>query len=385
MIPLYTNKQKTGSTPFILLILCLGILLSSCAMPPALQSVDCQGFPFDKEFPGDDHRPLRVNYDLSYKWDTGRDGVYYRFYYRYKKDMKFPENVYNDIHLPHSVKEEKYIAKRIARDREFDKKYAGEIKKKLLAVAKKEWVPPRDAKYKKWWKKTYKIKPMGFRYEKGYTWVKYPYYLTGDLLPEGLETPASFFSSTFFSKYIVAEHHRDYLKNYFISAKIWPKSSRFYDGVMGMARVGGLVASRFDANFAEYVLTYYYYKSYNSLAERRKTAEDLAAYYYEIAFRASAEHLYIYNDILSSGERCDYADHAAKRIYDYIISAFMDKKKFQQIRGEYKDELLEACWTNQLHTVLPDKLPHQRNKEEKRQFHILEKLVLSGEKRCIND
>jgi hypothetical protein len=183
----------------------------------------------------------------------------------------------------------------------------------------------------------------------------------------------------------VAEHHKDYLKNYFIPAKSWPRSRRFYERIMEISRVGGMVASRFDANFAEYVLTYYYYKNYNSLEDRRKVAEDLATYYYEVAFRASAEHFYMDMQLLSSGDRCKFANHAAKRIYDYIITAFMDKEKFQQIRDEYKDELLYACWINQLYTALPDKLYSQRNVEEKRQFHLLKKHVFSGEKRCLND
>lgn len=347
-----------------------------------MQSVSCGGFPFDKEFPGPEQRPFAVRYDKSYKWNTGQDGLFFTFHYKRLKDRLLPNDVYNDLHLPLSSYEKKYLAIRKAKDQEFDDKYAGEIKNKLLAVAEKKWIPPRISQKNRSFDNP--DAALGFKAEKGHTVVQYPYYLTGEKLPAGLETPASFFSSAFFSKYIVAKGHEGYLRDYFISVR-WPKNYEFFEAVTGMSELGYHVRERLDANFAEYVLTYYYLKDYKTPQQRRLVAEDLATYYSEVAFRASAEHLYEDMHILSGRERCDYASHAAKRIYNYIIMAFMNPVEFQRTKDEYRDEILWACWINQSNVAFKHMSHAVWTKEEKVKVKKFREQIFAGTIRCVND
>jgi hypothetical protein len=309
-----------------LLAICCVFFLSSCAGGGLGQSANCRGFDFDKEFPGDDHRPISVWYDLSYAWATGNDGLNFTFYYRHdRRDRKHPFRAFNGKDIPLSSREKEYIAAYESRELEFDRKYAGWIKKKVLAVPERHWIPPVPGKA-------------------GRIQIDYPYYLVGDKLPDGLETPASFFATLFFERYIVALHRSAYIKDYVISVKAH-KSAYFYDGVAAVgADIGDQVRYRFKEIFAEYVLTYYYLKQYATPEQRSQIVQDLADYYSDVAFRAAAESMYAQSDKLSGRDRCKIANYVAGRIRSYIITAFKNPMELQRIKEDYDEDLRQVCF-----------------------------------------
>ena len=407
-------KQKNNrSFPFYtwLVLLCAMILLSSCAMPVSTQSKECRGFPFDKEFPGDDHRPINIYYDRPYAWFTGKDGLRFRFYYRHRQDRKHKLNLYNATDLPHSEREKNYLAGYRKREQEFDRRYAGWIKKKLLATSdwvvndwknKTKLVMKQDEFNRVWLSKVKAglIKSPGApgrQFEGSFT-IKYPRYLIGDKLPEGLQTPASFFSPHFFWNYVMAGDRQDVIKynkhgkmmyNYIKSQRFSPRFEYMEAALATGGDMANNVKQRFQIIFAEYVLTHYYLKQYPSKEEREQAAMDLADYYGEVAFRAAAEAGYKYRQILRKMEWCGMADFVARRVHDYIIIAITDPNKLQEIRQEYEGELADICYGNIASTrTFMDEACFADKKCRKERWaknQEIRRKIEENEEKCVND
>lgn len=123
------------------------------------------------------------------------------------------DDVYN-VDLVSSEKEKQYHAAYRAMEEEFDRKYAGWIKEKLLAVSdweinywktKEKFVVKKQEFDQVWLPKVkagrlkYKIKfdPDTKKKFDGAFSIEYPHYLEGDNLPKGLQTPSSFFNRVF--------------------------------------------------------------------------------------------------------------------------------------------------------------------------------------------
>jgi hypothetical protein len=347
-----------------------------------VSSEKCRGFDFHKKFPGDSyHRfPTWVTYDTSFQWETGKDGVNFHGFYwkdssrntafyrelRQRDNRVFSSSLVNSIdqeYLPRSEREQRYLARYEQAEKEFDRRYAGEIKKKVLQKAVRQPWPERSDGRKR-------LVP---------DIIKYPTYLEGDRLPEGVETPATFFSHSFFRTYIYAKNREEYLGNQFLKLH----SASHYDGIEGTVRwIASNISKRFELVFAEYVLTYHYLKQYVNEEFRRQTVHDLAEYYSSVAFRAAAETLYMYPYLLSGHERCLIADYVAQRVNDYIITAFENPGGLARIKKEYEKELEEIC-----HFALcKSRQPEFRSLAEQRHYfrECLERVRISGED-CIND
>jgi len=348
-------------------VLCCVLLLVGCAGPATIRSDRCQGFPFDKKFPGYHKKPLWIFYDKQYCWVIGDDCICYDFAVDDKKSPDWPYpgrwSLYNAYQLPHSDREKRYLAWYGEREREFDRKYAGWIKKKLLLAT--EWTV-YDRKRKKamymtgteffgTWEPLYKKgvlcgpgpRPKGATCEAGWFTLEYPRYLTGEKLPHGLQTPATFFSSRFLAIYSVAgDGHGNLWKHFAYSLR--PTTGRAFrtaaSNVFGQAIEN--IKFRFDVVFAEYVLTHYYLKNYSSRADREQVARDMAEYYSMVAFRSTAEAGFIWRDILTSRERCAIAEYVAQRLHDYILTSFLDAEEHILIRKEYRKLLNNICWDN---------------------------------------
>ena len=322
-------------------------------------SCDCRGFDFDKKFPNKRNRPYAaVGYDLMRKLIFNKDGT------RYLMDIGDGNGLsyhYNDD-LPQSEKEKKYIKKFKEREREFDKKYAGEIKKKLRNISKIT------------------------KNKRGQYHITYPTYLEGSELPEGLVTPASFFSEQFFKTYIIAEKHPGELREYILSTELY-RDFAIRDLAAGVGqRAAGQIYFRLRALYVEYVLTYYLKKDYSSPEERHRTAVALAEYYSDVAFRGAAESLYYRRHLLTSRQRCKVANYIAHRVHDLVM--VIDRpESLNEIKKEYLEELNYLCFFNLISgrgdVMFPD---GKYSKEEKRRIRDqLELDVIWERVRCVND
>ena len=128
-------KQKKTRTGFAWTCMVLVVtILAGCAAPVTTWSDKCRGFPFDKKFPVRTNRPFSIMYNPQYTWITGKDGIIYHtfLYGKYTRERFRKTYYYNSFQLPHSDREKAYLARYEAKEREFDKKYAGWIKKALL-------------------------------------------------------------------------------------------------------------------------------------------------------------------------------------------------------------------------------------------------------------
>ena len=350
-----------------LLFLCLlALILSSCAESPSAGKYDsvfqsCRHFDFNKHFQGKHDRPLGVNYDDNQKRLHGEDGLSFNLFLRhpnYPKEVHF----YNSKDLELSAQEKEYIANFDKLEEEFDRKYSDEIKKKLRSVSKL------------------------FTRPNGKTALAYPRYLEGGALPEGVVTPASFFSYEFITDYIIAKEHSGDLRDFILSTEL----HKDFDILDLAAGVGSdavnQVSWRLESLYAEYVLTWYYLKHYNSLEQRHNTATDLAEYYSEVAFRGAAESLFHYKHILTSGQRCRIANYVAGRMYELVMVIDVPER-LRHIKREYEKELSSACYSNLLDREFgPDYYPGKFSKKEIIGIREpLKKRIDSGDERCVND
>lgn len=345
-----------------LLFLITTLLLTACSKPygVANQSVDlnsdfCRGFDFEKEFGGRQKRPYSVNYDEDRKQLYNKDGLYY---YIFWGDGRKPVNDYTED-LEISSREQRYIAAYDKREEEFDKKYTLEIKKKLVAISKKTTS----------WDGTLKI--------------TYPGYLEGIDLPEGLQSPATYFSHYFISDYVEEEYKPNDLRKFVEStARSKFGSVRELSGAIA-GDIAGQIQFRMRSVYAEYVLTHYYLKQYTSAEERNKVALDMAEYYSDVAFRAAAEAMYESKHVLSPRQMCKVANHVSDKVYD-LIMIIDDPYKLSQVKQNYKKELDYICYSNLNDNRIPPS--NGRSKKEMRKIlNELRKKVERGELRCIND
>lgn len=398
-------------------LLCiLAVMLSSCAVPLSLGSEKCRNFPFEKKFPGCDHPPTSFYYDQDYKWFTGRDGLMVRFSMtksaRGARKCTIEHDVYND-NLGSTVKETQYHAAYQAMEEEFDRKYAGWIKRELLSVSdykinywkeKKKYVVKKDEFDRTWLPRVNAglLKYTAIfdadtkkKYDGSFS-IEYPNYLEGKELPEGLQTPSSFFSSEFLSHYATTDEHGGrFLFDHVRSYRLINGGHFYWDTNRLEEKTVGLIFRRFMAQYAEYVLTYYYLQEYNSFEARSQIGCDLAAFYREVAFRAAAEASYVYADSthwLNNREKCAVANLIANRLHDYILIAFTDPEAFKEIRQKFEPKLDRICHSNLAYkrsiTLGPDCIvaidprcvseAHRKNRE-------IRKSIEESEERCVND
>lgn len=361
------SKMTTGAVLFGVMI----AGLSSCAILPISPGIqESRGFPFEKKWPGCDHPPGDFYYDKNYKWFTGQDGLMVQFDHPhfFKSPLKctIEDDVYN-VDLVSSEKEKQYHAAYRAMEEEFDRKYAGWIKEKLLAVSdwkinywktKEKFVVKKQEFDQVWLPKVkagrlkYKIKfdPDTKKKFDGAFSIEYPGYLVGQKLPDELLTPSSFFSPEFLEYYgsYSSENDRG-LFNYIQSFRFLDGGHFYWDANRLEQEVYSILYSRFRVQFVEYVLTYYYFKNYSSTEEKLQVGHDLAAFYREVAFRAVAEATYVYADSvnwLSYREKCAIANYYADRIHNFILIAFTDLEKFKYIRQEHELKLDKICHNN---------------------------------------
>lgn len=345
----------------------LALSLVACAESPSTSKYDsvfqsCRGFDFDKKFPGKYNRPEGVNYDDNQKRLYGEDGLSFHLFLRhpnYPNEVRF----YNSKDLELSAQEKEYIANFDKLEEEFDRKYAGEIKKKLQSVSKL------------------------FTRPNGKTALAYPRYLEGeDALPDGVETPASIFSYNFIIDYIEAKNHPGDLREFILSTELYHDST-ILDLAAGVgANAAGQVFWRLRSLYADYILTSYNLKHYDSLEQRHQTVLDFAEYYSEVAFRGAAESLYHYRHILTGGQRCRIANYVAERLYE-LVMVMDDPERLRKIKRDYEKEISLACKSNIEHSVLgPEQYVGKISKEELSKLRDeLNKRIDSGEKRCVND
>ncbi len=375
-------------------------LVCSCAVvssPPSMQ-YSCRGFDFDKKFPklNKKYKFLTPEYDDNIKRMKNIDGLFfyssdfeleadknpgrYKSYSEFLRSKRSEEdtrilvahwNAYNYCDLPLSLKEKEYIAAYDAREREFDRKYAGEIKEKLRKAS------------------ILRHKIMGSR---PIDRLEYPRYLVGDELPPGLVTPASYFTANFMFEYI---------RDYSFDADGRLKKAPLVDFILastplniGMdADFAGEIAynvadgarDRLKALYPEYVLTYYNLKEYKSAEERSRVVHDLAVYYSDVAFRGTAEELFRYINYLSKGQRCRIANYAASRVYDLIME-MESPEKLAVFKKTYRKNIAAAC-----DGLITAPIFRQENaglitevESKRRRFAILNKLR-TGEIGCAND
>lgn len=341
------RKQKK----FVFLCLLILVLLVSCAELPSTHEYysafqSCRGFDFDKKFPGKCNCPDAVHYDDSLKRLYDVDGLYFGLdNYKNIKDPYY----YNSKDLELSIQEKEYIANFENLEEEFDRKYAGEIKKKLHSVSKL------------------------FTRPNGKTAIAYPKYLEGDALPEGVATPASIFAYGFIIDYIEAKNHPGDLRDFILSTELY-KDFDILDLAAGVGSdAAGQVSWRLESLYAEYVLTWYYLKHYNSLEQRHQTALDLAKYYSEVAFRGAAESLYHYSHILTTRQRCKIANYIANRMYE-LVMVIDDPDMLRNIKRAYNEEFFNACFSN-----LYLRESYKKSRQE------LKRQIETGAERCVND
>ena len=395
------------------------LLVSGCVQTPlTINSDKCRGFPFAKKFPGKGNRSLWIRFDIPYQWATGNDGIIYDVFYQ-EKNWPRPGSkntfFYNATDLPHSEREKRYLTEYARQEKEFDRKYAGWIKEKVLDAA--EWAVylrkeqkilyMTGAEFKRKWLDKVKqglLRPPGPTRRKSWPLgefsISYPRYLTGDKLPPGLKTPASFFSPDFFAYYLVNvenydeygmyDRPRDIFYEYMMTLRLRPGFSyREKVGVM-LGEAYSILRDRMRATLAEYVLTYYYLKEYPSRQDRARVAHDLADYYANVAFRATAEAGYVAPPHVSETERCAAADFAARRIHDYIITAFLDPARFQEIRQQYRRTIQKICYDNlEVGRLLPIDNKCHATSECTQKIQALNRAIRrkieENQERCVND
>ncbi len=378
---------------FVATLCAIPWLVCSCAMvsnPPSMQH-SCRGFDFDKKFPefNKKYKFLSVKYDTNLKRMKNVDGLHFSkedFVYpgwnseegltnkRTEEELRileWPMDPYNYCDMPLSEKEKKYIAAYDAREREFDRKYAGEIKEKLRKAS--------ILRRKTQWKRTVER-------------LEYPCYLVGEELPPGLVTPASYFTADFMFEYI---------RGYSFDADGRLKKAPLVDFILastplnvGMdADFAGEIAynaadgarDRLEAFYPEYVLTYYNLKEYKSAEERSQVVHDLAVYYSDVAFRGTAEAMYHYIKCLGRGQRCRIANYAASRVYDLIME-MESPEKLATFKQRYQENITGAC-------VEVIGFPLYRKEKDglitrdegKLQRRLLRNKVIAGEIGCAND
>ncbi len=354
--------KKQNNILFPALIAFASLLFTSCAGQQSASPIDgnnslfqsCRGFDFDKRFPGKENRPFGIHYDRNIKRINNEDGLYFYIFEirnsQYNKDLEL------------SSQEKKYIAECQLREEAFDRKYAGEIKKKLRSIST--------------------VSTM----RNGTLGISYPNYLEGDELPEGVATPASYFAPAFISSYISAENRAGDLRDFILSTELY-KDATIRDLARSIGRsTGGQIRWRLKSLYTEYILTWYFLKHYDSPQERHRTAVDLAEYYSGVAFRGAAESLFQYSHILTSSQRCRIANYVADRVY-YLVMAIDKPKRLDIIKEEYAQPLLENCYFNLYYGRILEK----RNKglisrEEAKALAAELKIdVKLGVETCIND
>lgn len=331
----------------------LALVLVSCAESPSTNKYysafqSCRGFDFNKRFPGKHNRPLGVNYDDNIKRMYGKDGLSFNLF---MKHPDFPKEIhfYNYKDLELSTQEKEYIANFDKIEEEFDRKYAGDIKKKLRSVSKL------------------------FTRRNGETALAYPRYLEGDALPVGVKTPVSVFSYSFVRRYIEAKKHPGDLRDFILSTEMY-KDFDILDLAAGVGSDATDQASwRLKSLYAEYVLTWYLLKHYDSLEQRHQTALDLARYYSEVVFRGAAESLYHYSHILTTGQRCKIANYIAGRMYE-LVMVIDNPDMLRNIKREYNEEYFNTCFSNLFNRDL-----------WKESGEVLKKQMNTGKERCVND
>jgi len=275
-------------------------------------------------------------------------------------------DVYNDD-LVTSEKEERYHAAYRTMEEEFDRKYAGWIKKELLAVSdwkinywkdKKKFVV-KQSEFERTWLPKVRDGLLNYsalfdadtkkKYEGSFS-IDYPNYLEGENLPMGLQTPSSFFSPEFFDYYVLHDGKGGRLLFDHIRSYRWMDGGHFYWDTNRLEQeIYSLVYDRFKEQYAEYVLTYYYLQDYMSMEARTQIGRDLADFYREVAFRAAAEASYVYAESaywLNNREKCEVANFVADRVHNFIMTAFIDPEKFKRIRHTHKEKLDKICHSN---------------------------------------
>ena len=316
----------------------------------------CRGFDFGRDFPGRDNRPSSVFYNYYRHRRTGKDSLEFKF------DMGKKFLTVYHMDMEHTKKEKKYIAGYKRQEEEFDRKYAGDIKKKIDALTIRG---------------SHNGRPTS----------DYPDYLEGDRLPKGLVTPASIFSYLLFQEYINAEDKSGDLRTFILSTSLY-KSFTMRDLARSIGRRAASTASeRLNALSPEYVLSYYLLKECDSAEERHHTATELADYYSNVAFRGAAESLYRYNNLLSSRKRCKIANYIAARVYD-LIMVIDNQEKLTKIKKDYNEILVEICKANLARARGPGDLYGKGLITEKEWIEaddIIYKAYDEGKIRCIND
>lgn len=324
----------------------------------------CRGFDYKKKFPvKKSSHPIGVDYDTNLKMLDDKDGL--RFSLRWEEGMPKGTHYFYQDELEISSKEQAYIDAYEKREDEFDRKYAGWIKEALFDVSRKG------------------IKSNG----SNEPYIAYPKYLTGDALPEGLYSPKSVYSYGFILDYLKAEGKKESFREYIIDVLGRGKAEVYDLSGFVESEIELQVKGRLEAIYSEYVITYYYFKSYDSLIEKEKTTEELADYFSNVAFRAASEGAYRFLDnLLSPGQACLIANYVADRLYGLILT-LNDKERLREISKEYETDIKNQCI---YHLIDPKKKiefwSEKITREEISDYYknISEK-VHSGKLRCIND
>lgn len=349
---------------FVLCIL-LSPLISSCAVPVGgnneIQLELCDGYDFNKYFPGRDGRPFSVSYNIHRKMLFDKNGCQYNISFGEGIGLK---SLYTE-ELQQSHKEKKYNACFQNLEQEFDTAYAGDIKRKLLKVSEKYTNPY------------------------GVCEVWYPVYLEGDRLPKGLQTPSSLFSKDFIAFIARKKDTPDSIRNYIFSMK-WIKNSGVYDyAATAATSIDIQFRSAYEAVFGEYVMTYYYIKKYTSLRERRDTFRKLATYYGNLAYRSAGEGMLPYQHLFNVHQRKKTALLFSQRVFDYIF-AMHEEHYVNTVKHQYKERIKLNCRhyiiQGRYEKQFRERIARKISREEYMTFKSsLVNAMESGQERCVND
>lgn len=352
----------------ILLICCkmfFVLSLSSCAVTGGITGGAnfelCHDYDFDKKFPGKDGRPIAVNYNTDRKMLYGKDGAEYLLSFGGKRKLKY----WYQEDLEMSKKEEEYNKCFQVKEEEFDELYAGDIKRKLFSVSKK------------------------FVARNGEKRVVYPIYLEGDKLPQGLQSPSSFFSGSFISYVMKGAGRSDDLRDYILSTELI-KDAGIRELAGGIASdICGQFLWAYEGVFGEYVMTYYNLKKYNTISGREKVFSDLANYYGNLAFRSSAEALFESTHVLNSIQRKRISEYFSNKVFDYILS-YSQKEFVNFIKSEYQNKIQDHCEYYLLMGRYEKKsLARRQKKISKKEYmdfaNSIKRAIASGKERCVND
>lgn len=284
------------------------------------------------------------------------------------KILIFPMDLYNYCDLALSDREKKYIAAFEEREREFDRKYAGEIKRKLRKAS---------------------ILRHSSRGKQPTERLEYPRYLIGDELPPGIVTPASYFTASFMFSYIrglnfIADGNpqkKNSLKTFLHS--IGRTRGAYVEDIGECAADGARY--RLRSLYPEYILTFYYLKRYKSPEERHRVVTDLATYYSDVAFRGAAERLFKFRRFLSAGQRCRIANYVASRVYDLVMK--MERpEEIAKLKQKYRESIAGKCES----LIISPSFRKERaglisEAEGKAERNALWNKLRTGQTRCIND